>query len=465
MVQGSIKPYHLFQRKGCWHVINIEAMSGWAIDEITAKTLEKHVSEQAMPLTPQIKEQLRKMELYVENNTKSANAKKESKAVPYPVVNMSLFITQSCNLNCVYCYGNGGGYGTGGNMEQKTAFKAVDWQIEQSGKIKKLHIGFFGGEPFLNFSLMKAIVEYAEKKVQERGKEVCFHTTTNATLLDDEKIAYIKEHNISALISFDGPKEIHNAQRPYANGEGSYDTLAPKIKKLLAVVPNTPGHAVLVGNTDPEIVKNALMEIGFSQVTIMPASQSLFSNEQGKTRPERAERILQAMEEETETWLRLTKSRDNEALKVLKIKSGLYLALQSLLHNSKRRYACGAGLGLAAVSVVGDIYLCHRFVGQDKYKLGNVFRKHLNREEYQKSPVTGDGVCAACFARYYCAGGCKHDNAGVNGSVTKPAEDLCRLRCREFELAAVIVSQLDTEDRAFLIDNEIFDPKPCPLDF
>lgn len=465
MEQNAIKPYHLVQHQGSWQLINVEGMFAEPIDEAAASMLARIAAEPVMQLEPYMQEQLGKLGLLTAGEGQAAKAKQAKKTEAYPVINISLFLTQSCNLNCVYCYGDGGGYGTGGSMEEQTAFQAVDWLLAQAGKIKKLHIGFFGGEPFLNFSLMKEVVDYAEKKVQEIDKQVAFHTTTNATLLDDEKIAFIKEHQINVLISFDGPKEIQDVQRPYANGEGSYDATVPKIKKLLAALPETPGHAVLVGDTDSELVKKALQEIGFSEVSILPASQSLFLAETDKTKPARTLHILQALEQEAEDWLSYTQSGDSAALKILKAKGGLYIALTALLHNSKRRHACGAGLGLVAVSCAGDIYLCHRFVGQDEYKIGNVFEKELNREKYQKSPVTGSGVCTACFAKYYCAGGCKHDNAGVGGSVATPPEDICRLRRRELELAAVVVSRLKPEEKAFLIDHEIFTPKPCPLDF
>lgn len=351
-------------------------------------------------------------------------------------------------------------------MEEKTAFQAVDWMVEQSRKIKKLHIGFFGGEPFLKFPLMKAVVEYAKKRVSEIGKDVVFHATTNAALLDNEMIAFIKEHQINVMVSFDGTKELQDAQRPYTSGKGSYDSTVPKIKKLLEAMPETHGHAIIMGNTNPQIVKDAMKEIGFSEVSIMPASKSLFTEETDKVKQARdTQHLMQEMEDEAEKWVTFTRKRDSEALKILKTRSALYYGIMSILHNSKRHHACGAGLGLAAVSCSGDIYLCHRFVGREEYKLGSIFEKELNREEYQKSPVMFNKLCSVCFARYYCAGGCKHDNAGSCGAISQPSEDMCRIKCRELELAATVTSRLDSEDRAFLVDQDIFPPKPCPFDF
>lgn len=464
MEQKVIKPCHLFNHHGRRYIINIEKMSASIIDDETVSVIEKLNTNPAAALESHLEEELKKLELLSEDGGQTPEQKKEIE--PVPVVNLSIFLTQSCNLKCVYCYGEGGEYSTGGNMEEKTAFQAVDWLLEQSGKIKKLHIGFFGGEPFLKFPLMKEVVKYARQRVREMGKDVAFHATTNGTLLDDEIIAFIKEHEINVMISFDGTKELQDAQRPYANGKGSYDSTVPKIKKLLEAMPKTHGHAIIVGNTNPQTVKDAMEEIGFSDVSIMPASRSLFTEKTDKVKQARdTEYLMQEMEEGAEKWVTLTRKRDSEALKILKTRSGLYQGVLSLLHNSKRHHACGAGLGLAAVSCSGAIYLCHRFVGRDEYKLGNVFEKELKREEYQKSPVRFNKVCSICFARYYCAGGCKHDNVGACGSVSTPSEDMCRMKCRELELAASITCRLDSEDRAFLVEQEIFPPKPCPFDF
>jgi len=463
MEQKNVKLFHLFNYQDQWHFINIEEMSAHLINDITAGIVEKLITHPALERESSSQEQLKKLGLLSESKEHAQKTKKEKEFVP--VVNMALFLTRSCNLKCIYCYGEGGEYGTGGNMEEKTAYQAVEWLIEQSGKMKKVHIGFFGGEPLLRFSLMKSIVGYAKKRMSEVEKKVDFHITTNGTLLDDEKIAFIKENDISVMISFDGTKELQDSQRPFANGEGSYDSAVPKIRKLLELLPETPGHAVIVGNTDPRIVKNAMKEIGFTKISSIPASISLFAGLRDEKKSVRdTENLIQELEEEYKTWAGLMRNRDSEALKNLRERSVLYQALTFLLHNRRRHYACGAGRGLVAVSSSGDVYLCHRFVGREEYKLGSIFEKELKRDEYQK-PVTINKTCAYCFARYYCGGGCKHDNASFCGSISMPSEDMCRLRCRELELSAVLVSMLDSEDRHFLVKEEIFPPKPCPFDF
>ncbi|MCP4289395.1 MAG: nif11-like peptide radical SAM maturase [Gammaproteobacteria bacterium] len=459
----QVKPFHLFEQKGCRCLINIEDMSTQSVDEKTFVLLEKLNAESGTALQSGTAEHLGRLGLIAEVGDQ---ARKEVKKETIPLTSIPLFLTQSCNLNCTYCYGAGGKYGSGGNLDEKTAYQAVDWFIEQSGKQKKIHLGFFGGEPFLNFPMMQVVAEYASKRVREVNKEVDFYTTTNATLLNDEKIAFIKKYDISVLVSFDGPREIQDAQRPFADGNGSYDVAVPKIKKLLEICPKTPAHAVITGNTDPKLVKRALQEIGFTEMSIKPASTSLFDEKSEETRPERdLESVLKLLEQESEKWIEHTKNRDSQLLKKLKSTSQLSQGLLSLLHNTKKHFPCGAGLGMAAVSCSGDIYLCHRFVGIDNYKLGNVFNNDLDREKYQKSPVTFVDKCSKCFAKYHCAGGCKHDNVGSCDSIFEPPEDMCRLTCRETELAAYIACQLTDEDRTFLAEHKIIPDKPCPLDF
>jgi uncharacterized protein len=434
------------------------------VDSRTWKLLEEIQSRADKKLGETEEQSLRELGLLTNGQATSGTKSSQNKAEDYPVVNMAMLLTQSCNLNCVYCYGEGGSYGSGGNMDEQTAFQAVDWLLQQSGKKKKIHVGFFGGEPFLNFLLMQKIVDYARKRCAEEDKKVAFHATTNGTLLDSEKIEFIRDNEISVMVSLDGPKEIHDAQRPFKNGQGSYDIIVDNCKNLLKAKPDTPAHAVLMGDKDLEMIKNALLEIGFADASVTSASSSLFDEQAQKEKEQRDTAILlQEMEQEAAKWTECITARNSDCLHELKSKGQLYMGITSLLHNSKRRHPCGAGLGLVGVSADGGVYLCHRFVGQEEYKLGTVFEDKLNRQPYQET-VDMHPVCAQCFARYYCAGGCKHDNAGTCDSVFSPAGDMCRLRCRELELAASVVARLDEKDIQFLNAQDIVPPKPCPLD-
>lgn len=428
----EIMPLHLFQYNGENYVINIEKMQTETVDQYSCSCLEETGTEG-----------------YVAEHT--------------PITHMSLLVTQSCNLRCVYCYEDK----TNARMEEATAFRAVDWFIRKSEDMRLIHIVFFGGEPLLNFPLIQAVVDYAEKAAQKAGKQVKYSITTNGTLLEDEKIQFLEKHNIVTMISFDGLKELQDTQRPFPTGSGSYDLVVPKIKKLLEAMPQTAGHAVIMGNTSPEVVKDALQELGFRRVSVAMNSQSLFSENKSETKASERDTqcMMSALEEEAENWYTHIKARDFTYIRKLIGRSYLYGALLSLLNHTKKRYFCGAGRSMATITPSGDIYLCHRFVGLENYRIGSIDEYELSLEHFGQSPVETNNICRSCFAKYYCGGGCKHDHVSSSGSIHQPEEQMCLLKRKELELAATVVSRLSVEDRNCLIKEKIFPPKPCPLDF
>ena len=389
----------------------------------------------------------------------------DSLPAEHPVAGMDLFIAQSCNLACRYCYGKSGTYGDRGLMSAATALRAVDWLFEVSGPVRTLRINFFGGEPLLNFPVMETVVGHAKAKGSIGGKKVLFQVTTNGTMLDEKVIGFFREHKFKVLVSLDGPREIHDRQRIFADGSGSYDAIVRHLAPLISSVPDTDAHAVIMGDTDPKTVIDSLAGFGFRGISLLPASGSLFEGTASGAGQRDSAAIFRQMEQEAGLWVKLAKTRDSEGLELLKSYSQFSAGLKSFLHNRKSYHPCGAAIGLAAVSCSGVIYPCHRFVGQESFRIGHISGQELQRTEFLKSPVMTNELCIGCFARYYCAGGCKQDNYISGGSLCTPSDDMCRLRRRQFELAAFIVAELDDEDRRFLQQKGIVPPKPCPLDF
>lgn len=378
------------------------------------------------------------------------------------ITHMSLLVTMACNLRCVYCYEDK----TGAKMEEKTAHQAVDWLIKKSNDMKIIHIVFFGGEPLLNFPLIQSVVAYAEAETGKLGKKATFAITSNGTLLTDEINTFIKEHNFKVMISFDGTKELQDSQRPYSSGQGSYDRAVPRIKSLLDVMPNATGHSVIMGDTSPEVVRDALQDIGFHRVSVAMNSQSLFTDENSKEGPSRnTQSMLNALDEEAKVWHKLILERDVPSLKKLIGRNYLYGALLYQLHQGKKKYFCGAGRSMVSVTPSGDLYLCHRFVGMDEYKIGSIDQELLDFKDFDQSPVEANEICKACDARYYCGGGCKHDHVSATGDIHFPEEQMCNVKRRELELAAQVVGVLTPQERSWLIKEKVFPPKPCPLDF
>ncbi len=462
---GSVhrKPWHQFRHDDRNYVINIGDMRAAVIDDDLARLLARLADEPGITLDASRTGQLARLGLLAEAAPAQAAAGKQVPAPP--VTNVALFLTQSCNLCCVYCYGDGGGYGTGGVMTEQTARRTVDWLIEQSGRMKRIRLGFFGGEPFLNFPLLRTVVAYATRRARETGKEIEFHATTNGTLLSDDSIAFLAEHAVRVTVSFDGPRDVQDAQRPFADGSGSYAAIVPGLRKLLTVLPETGGHAVLTGTNDPRRIREAMQDIGFRAITIVPSSVPLHPGAGTALPPRDMTALFRHFAEEAALWGTLIRNRDSDALRKLKATGLLRTAVTALVQQKRQYHACGAGREMVGVSCTGDVYLCHRFVGQDGYKLGNVFDGELAREQYGRSPATFVPACAACFARYHCAGGCKYENVSASGSPFVPSADICRLRCREFEMAAVVSSGLSADDRVFLAEHDIIPPRPCPLDF
>jgi len=459
----QVKTYHTFRHDdGGTCLINTEKMTAIDINEDSAALLELVSKAPDFPITPEAKSELEKLEL-IDKEDRPSRKKASAKAAP--VVSVSLFVTQQCNLRCIYCYGDDGSYASGGEMTRNTAHRAVVWLIEQLKDAKQLRIVFFGGEPLLNFSLVKEVVRYAQKCGKGCGKEFKFSITTNASLLDDEKIAFFKEHKINPLVSFDGLKVIQDTQRPFKNGKGSYDATVPKIRKLLEVLPESSCRATLVGGTDPIVVDNALREIGFGARHISPVSPTLFNKDKNSHVPGRdfAGMLTWA---QVKAWELRTgiKERDTEKLNDLKASGTLCRIVEQFVNGQKRYFPCGAGRDSVAVSCSGDVYLCHRFVGNEGQRLGDIFSGDLKREIYQTSPLRFQDKCTNCFAKYLCAGGCYHDNLGTTGSLFEPDEGMCALMRHSAELAAAICSRLNEDDKAYLVKEEIISKKICPLD-
>lgn len=456
-----LKPHHFFQDRGKQFVLDVQDMKISAIDTQVADILAQLERVPDSQFEPSIREKLHELGLLAKRkaNTDTTSRKNFSKNSTSVSI-ATLLVTQSCNLRCAYCYGKYGSNGMQGRMKKETALQAVDWLLRRAADKKQILVNFSGGEPFLSFPLMQQTVEYACKRGKEENKRVKFHVDTNGTLLDSESIAFIQEHNISLKISVDGPREVHDANRPFADGSGSYETVVQNCKKLLEIKPETQAHAVITGSQTPLLMKEALYNIGFRNISARLSSTSLFAGEVKINKSARDTRpLIQELEQEANLWLTHTQTRDRQSLEVLKCKSQLYGAITSLLNNRKRRRACVAGLGVVTIASNGDVYPCHRFVGTPEYRLGSIFREKMGRELYQKS-VDLNERCVNCFAKYYCGGGCMHDNAASSGSIDHPAEDMCRIKRRELELAARVVGNLNKGNRDYLIEQGVFPAVP-----
>jgi uncharacterized protein len=465
----QITPYHIFDHENEAFLINAEQLSAFVVDKKIADILKLIDKKKSQSVFYENYPILKDIGLITDVSSKKIVISNHQKKHP-SITHIALFVSQQCNLNCIYCYGDGGQYGNEGLMNSNVATKAVDWLISQSKEKKQLGISFFGGEPFLNYSLIKSVVKYAKKQGDKNSKYFEFGITTNATLLDNDKIDFMKRNRINPVISFDGSKDLQDKQRPFKNGNGSYDTVYYKIKKLLGHLPDSICRATIIDSAEQGHVETKLQETGFKRIELTVASPSLFDIETNIKRnvaKRNVAGLIECLNGQAASILRSVKNRNTEYLKKIKYSGlGWHLCrmIEQLINKQKRYFACGAGKSGVAISVDGKVYLCHRFVGIEKYCLGNVFENTLQRDIYQTSPIRQNRKCINCYAKYFCAGGCYHDNLGMTGSIFSPPGDMCSLMRKLASYAGMIKSKLNDEDMKYLINGNIVAQKKCLFD-
>jgi uncharacterized protein len=371
-------------------------------------------------------------ESQVAEDARAAEAGEEAPAAPpaRPVSSLYLFLTQTCNLRCVYCYGEGGEYGERGVMSAATALAAVDWLLASSLEEKTVRVSFFGGEPLLNFPVLQRVVAYAKEEAAARGKEVRFALITNASLLTDEIVAYIAEERIGPQVSFDGPPEVHDRQRPFKNGRGSYRRVHANAQKLRAAVPGLMGRATVCAGSDPFAVRRGMEEAGFTSCLLLAASPVVLRRagaadaateaQAAEERRQAAELMMAYLRAETAELFAAIRERRLEA-------DAAASPLMRLAHGRKRHTHCGIGRGIRAVAVNGDVYPCPRFVGLEDVRLGHLSDYRAEAlNDYDLAVVENLPTCRTCWARYFCGGGCFYDNLAHSGDMHRPDPLFCR---------------------------------------
>lgn len=353
---------------------------------------------------------------------------------------LCLHICHDCNLACKYCFGDEGTYNTDRDyMSEEVGKSAIDFLIANSGNRKSLEVDFFGGEPLLNMDTVKSIVTYAREEAAKVGKEFSFTITTNAVNLNDENIKYINENMNNVVISIDGRKEVHNKVRCTRNGKDAYDTILNNAIKFRKVRGDKEYYirGTFTGlNTDFYKDVLYLNDKGFDQISVepvvLPQSHSL------AIRPEQIDEIK-------ESYLKLAKEYINRR-KDIKTWFNFFHFMIDLEHGpciTKRLTGCGAGCEYLAISPLGDIYPCHQFVGEDKFKMGSVLDKSFsfNRDiqcDFLKVNVLAKEKCQNCIAKYFCSGGCTANAYHYENDIMKPYEGACEVMQERFKLALAI---------------------------
>ena len=364
--------------------------------------------------------------------------------VESPIKAMCLHISHDCNLRCKYCFASTGDFGKGRKlMPFEVGKAAIDFLLEKSVGRENLEVDFFGGEPLMNFDVVKQIVEYARSKEEEYHKNFRFTITTNGMLLDDDTIDYINKEMYNVVLSIDGRKEVNDRMRVRVDGSGCYDRILPKFKKLVDGRGDKEYYVrgtYTKYNLDFSEDVMHLYEAGFDEISVEPVIES----------PEEAYAITE--EDLDQIYAEYDKLVDRiGAIR----KNGKHINFFHFMIDLdqgpcviKRLRGCGSGNEYVSITPDGDIYPCHQFVGHDEYKMGNIEEATFNndiKKEFAGCHVYSKPACQECWARFYCSGGCNANNFVFNGDIHKAYELSCKIQRKRIECAILmkVLEQLE----------------------
>ena len=350
---------------------------------------------------------------------------------------LCLHVAHICNLNCSYCFASQGKYnGERAVMSLEVGKRALDFLIENSGTRRNLEVDFFGGEPLMNFDVVKELVKYARGREKETGKTFRFTLTTNGMLIDDDVIDFANRECSNVVLSLDGRREVHDRYRVDYAGNGSWERIVPKFQKLVEArggknyyMRGTFTHA----NPDflndiKEMLSLGFRELSMEPVVTSPDDPSALTEEDLPTVLRQYEELAELMQE---------KRREGDPFTfyhyMIDLKDGPCIY--------KRVSGCGSGTEYMAVTPWGDLYPCHQFVGDEKFRLGDVWHGVDNKaiqDEFESCNVYARPECRSCWAKLYCSGGCAANAYHAAGSVTGIYEYGCKLFKKRMECAIML---------------------------
>ena len=350
---------------------------------------------------------------------------------------LCLHIAHTCNLNCAYCFASQGKYnGERDVMSFEVGKRALDFLIENSGTRRNLEVDFFGGEPLMNFQVVKDLVAYARSIEKEHNKNFRFTLTTNGVLVDDDVIEFANKECSNVVLSLDGRKEIHDRYRVDYAGNGSWDKIVPKFQKFVEAR-NGKNYDMrgTFTHQNPDFLKDIqqMLDLGFSELSMEPVVCAPGDP------AELTEYDLEIVMKQYEDLADLMLQRDKEGKPFTFYHYMIDLTGGPCIY--KRISGCGSGTEYMAVTPWGDLYPCHQFVGDEKFKLGNVWDGVTNHEiqsQFAACNVYAHPECKDCWARLYCSGGCAANAYHATGSVTGVYESGCRLFRKRMECAIMV---------------------------
>ena len=426
----------LFEEKSREEIIALMAEKYAGVEDITAADLDECYD--------QIIELRDEGRLFAPDNFAPMAGKLKEKTAGV-VKALCLHIAHTCNLNCSYCFASQGKYhGDRAVMSFEVGKRALDFLIENSGTRRNLEVDFFGGEPLMNFDVVKQLVAYARSIEKEKGKNFRFTLTTNGVLVDDDVIDFANRECANVVLSLDGRKEIHDRFRVDYAGNGSWEKIVPKFQKFVEArggknyyMRGTFTHA------NPDFLNDikTMLDLGFNELSMEPVVCA--PGDPSELTLDDIEIVKKQYEELA--FLMLEKDREGKPFT-------FYHYMIDLTGGPciyKRISGCGSGTEYMAVTPWGDLYPCHQFVGEEKFKLGNIWDGVTNKEiqgEFASCNVYAHEECRDCWARLYCSGGCAANAYHSTGSVTGVYKSGCELFKKRMECAIMVAVDRATRE-------------------
>ncbi|MCD7981447.1 MAG: thioether cross-link-forming SCIFF peptide maturase [Clostridiales bacterium] len=356
---------------------------------------------------------------------------------PTVVKALCLHIAHDCNLSCRYCFAQEGEYhGRRDLMSFEVGRRALDFLIANSGNRRNLEVDFFGGEPLMNWDVVRELVAYGREQEKIHDKNFRFTLTTNGVLLDDEIMEFANREMANVVLSIDGRKEVNDHMRPFRGGQGSYDRIVPKFQRFAEsrhqdryYVRGTYTHYNLDFSEDVL----HLADLGFRQISVEPVVA-----EDSQAYALREEDLPTLFAEYDKLAAEMVR-RKNEGGDfnffhfMIDLEGGPCVA--------KRLSGCGSGTEYLAVTPWGDLYPCHQFVGNERFRMGNVWDGVVRtdiRDAFQSCNVYAKEKCRSCFARFYCSGGCAANSYHFHGHINDAYDIGCELQKKRIECAIMI---------------------------
>ncbi|MFP4496818.1 MAG: SPASM domain-containing protein [Vulcanimicrobiota bacterium] len=416
--------YHIFSREQD-HILALANGQAFLVDELSKDIIETSSDSQEKVFEilkeKHSRENIREAFAEWQKLKKGIIIKDHQKDTPPRNLRaLCLNITHKCNLACSYCFAERLTEENAPSMTVETVCKSLDFLFENSHDVHRLQVDFFGGEPLLVFDKVKAGVEYARKLEQKLDKEILFSLTTNATLLTDEIIDFVKKHNISLILSLDGDKTVNDLHRKYRNGKGSFDEIIKnilKVKEKLHPMDYYIRGTFTARSLNLKETADFFHRMGFYNISLEPV-----------TGPDTYEFSLKKehLGNLHEEYIKLANWMKDKNIQFYHFN----MELENPLCLTRRITGCGAGVEYVVVDPRGDIYPCHQFVENEEFLLGNIFHginNHKLCSTFRESTIYQKEDCPRCWARFYCSGGCHFQHYVRTGSINKPWGGYCQM--------------------------------------